>query len=155
MTADPMPAAVAGAQLQNAYALAIDTRDWDYFATLFTPDVHATYPNRSYDGMADWLSYFIPFHDECTWTLHMMSNNVVGADAAGIWATCYASVQWCHHKEPGEINRAWVYFRDRLVNRDGTWLIARRKLDVLMHERELIQLGITFPNSVYELADRS
>ncbi|MCD4524209.1 nuclear transport factor 2 family protein [Nocardioides sp. cx-173] len=154
-TLDLAEIAVVGAQLQSAYALAIDTRDWGYFATLFTPDVRATYPTRSYHGMEDWLSSFIPFHDECTWTLHMMSNHVVGVDDDGIWAACYGAVQWCHESEPDEISRAWVHFRDRLVNRNGQWLIARRKLDVLMHQRECLMANVSFPRTVVELADRS
>lgn len=148
-------AAIAGAQLQNAYALAVDTRDWAYFATLFTPEVLATYPNREYDGMDDWLSHFIPFHDECTWTLHVMSNNVVGADDHGLWAACHGAVQWCHSSQPGEINRASVHFRDRLVNQDGRWLIGRRRLDLLMIESDQLPSRVSLPNSLPELVDRS
>lgn len=154
-SADLTEAAVAGAQLQNAYALAVDTRDWAYFATVFTPEVLATYPDREYDGMDDWLAHFIPFHADCTWTLHVMSNNVVGADDRGLWAACHGAVQWCHSSEPGQINRASVHYRDRLVHREGRWLIGRRRLDLLMIERDRLPAGLTLPNALSELTDRS
>jgi hypothetical protein len=155
-TTDLSQVAVESIRLQNGYALAVDTRDWDYFRTLFTPDVQAFYPNSAYDGMADWLASFIPFHAECTWTSHVMTNHVVGEDEGGIWGTCYGWVQWTHQDAPGRINRATVLFRDRLHNDGGEWRIARRKLDLLMHEPPAtIPVGVTLPNSILDLADRS
>jgi hypothetical protein len=59
-SADLSRAAVESMRLQNGYALAIDAREWDYFRTLFTPDVQARYPHASFNGMDDWLGNFIP-----------------------------------------------------------------------------------------------
>ena len=81
-------------QLQNGYAYAVDTRDWDRFRTLFTPDVVATYAGTVYDGMEQWLEFFVPFHDGCQWTRHEMSNHLVGEDADGYWGICYGFVEW-------------------------------------------------------------
>ncbi len=155
-TVDLGKVAVESARLQNGYALAVDTRDWDYFRTLFTPDVLAFYPKSDYNGIESWLESFIPFHDECTWTLHMMANHVVGEDGHGIWGTCYGWVQWVHNERPGHLNRVAVLYRDRLQSKDGTWRIARRKLDLLMHDpAALAPAGIDVPRSVLDLADRS
>ena len=57
--------ALEAMRLQNGYALAIDARDWDLFRTVFTPDVQADYPHRTFDGMEAWLENFVPFHDTC------------------------------------------------------------------------------------------
>ncbi|WP_433630323.1 nuclear transport factor 2 family protein [Nocardia sp. CA-120079] len=65
--------AIEAMRLQNAYARAIDTRDWDLFRTLFTPDVVAEYPGMPFSGMAHWLEFFVPFHDDCTWIQHAMA----------------------------------------------------------------------------------
>ena len=73
MAEDLSRVAVEATRLQNGYALAIDARDWDSFRTLFTPDVFARYPNSDYHGIDDWLKFFIPFHDECAWTLHVLT----------------------------------------------------------------------------------
>jgi hypothetical protein len=155
-TTDLAEVSVEAMRLQNGYALAVDTRDWNYFSTLFAPDVIAHYPNTTYEGMQDWLDSFIPFHDQCGWTLHVMTNHLVGTDDHGIWGTCYGWVQWTHEDTPGRINRATVLYRDRLTNRDGTWHIARRKLDLLLHEAPApIPAGVTMSSSVLDLADRS
>jgi hypothetical protein len=86
--------AVEAMRLQNGYALAIDARDWELFRTVFTPDVQADYPHGTFDGMDAWLDNFIPFHDTCAWTVHEITNHVVGEDSQGIWGTCYGWVRW-------------------------------------------------------------
>jgi SnoaL-like domain len=148
--------AVESMLLQNGYALAIDAREWDYFRTLFTSDVQAHYPHSSFNGMDDWLGNFIPFHDTCGWTSHVITNHVVGEDGHGIWAACYGWVQWTMNDKPGLINRATVLFRDRLVSDGGTWRIARRKLNVLMDEIGApIPDGVVMRPSILNLADWS
>jgi hypothetical protein len=148
--------AVAATRLQNGYALAIDTREWDYFRTLFTPDVVARYPHAEFHGMDDWLGNFIPFHDTCQWTSHALTTHVAGQDANGIWATCYGWVQWTMKETPEHINRATVFFRDRLTDAGGEWRIARRKLNVLMSEMATpIPAGTVMLPSILDLADRS
>jgi SnoaL-like domain len=146
-------AAVDAARLQNGYAVAVDTRDWERFRTLFTPDVTAAYPNATYHGVDDWLSFFVPFHAECVWTLHSMTTHDVGADARGIWAMCYGFIQWSHQDTPGRISRSSVLYRDRLEAVDGEWRIARRNLDLLMSELDApIPAGVTQVESVRNLA---
>ena len=75
--------AVEAMRLQNGYALAIDARDWELFRTVFTPDVRADYPHGVFEGMEDWLGNFIPFHDTCAWTVHEITNHVVGVGRRG------------------------------------------------------------------------
>jgi len=147
--------AVEAMRLQNGYALAIDARDWELFQTLFTPDVQADYPHAVFDGMAAWLGNFIPFHDTCAWTVHEITNHVVGRDSQGIWAACYGWVRWTMKDSPGYINRSEVLFRDRLrQDGDGTWRIARRKLRQLSaHHQAPIPEGYTLLESVLDLAD--
>ena len=87
--------ALRAQQLQNEYAYAIDTRNWQLFRTLFADDVHAHYPNQSYVGLESWLADFIPTHDRFGWTRHEMTNHIVGRDQDGVWAACYGFVEWC------------------------------------------------------------
>ncbi len=152
---DLSKAAVEAMRLENGYALAIDSRDWEYFRTLFTPDVLATYPHGTFNGMEEWLGNFIPFHDECGWTLHVMTNHVARQDSEGVWATCYGWVQWTLKEKPSLMNRANVLFRDRLREEDdGTWRIWRRRLDLLSVQPEgPIAAGVSLPRSITDLAD--
>jgi hypothetical protein len=146
--------ALEAMRLQNAYALAIDARDWELFRTVFTPDVQADYPHSKFDGMEAWLDNFIPFHDSCAWTVHEITNHVVGKDSHGIWGSCYGWVRWTMKDKPGYINRAEVLFRDRLREDDGTWRIARRKLRMLSGWQEApLPDGYNLVQSVQDLAD--
>jgi hypothetical protein len=155
-TGDLRAVAVDAAQLQNGYAVAIDTRDWDYFATLFAPDVVAVYPNDTYEGISTWLEFFVAFHDGCLWTQHVMSTHLVGADEHGIWASCYGSVRWVHQDEPDRINHSEVIYRDRLERSGASWRIARRRLDLVLQEPSVaIPAGLTLPNSILDFADMS
>lgn len=121
----------AAVQLQNCYAYAIDTRNWDRFRDVFAPDVRADYPTASYDGIDEWLSEFIPFHDACRWTLHTMTNHVHGHDGHGVWAVCYGFVEWIHDDRPDHLSRWNVRYEDRLREFDGGWRISHRAMRVV------------------------
>jgi hypothetical protein len=146
--------ALEAMRLQNGYALAIDARDWGFFRTVFTPDVQADYPHGKFDGVEAWLDEFIPFHDTCAWTVHEITNHVVGEDSQGIWGTCYGWVRWTTKDMPGYINRAEVLFRDRLREDGGRWRIARRKLRMLSGWPQApLPASYNLVQSVLDLAD--
>lgn len=128
-------------RLQNGYAHAIDVRDWDYFRTLFAPDVVADYPNRRYLGIDEWLDDFIPFHADCTWTNHSISTHVAGVDAVGAWGTCHGHIIWEHGREPGILHRVRVLYLDRVRRVGGNWVIAERTLRVVLNEGNIATTG--------------
>jgi hypothetical protein len=141
--------------LQNGYALAVDTRDWDYFETLFTPDVLACYPHGRFDGLAAWLENFVPVHAAYAWSLHVMSTHVAGQDVDGYWATCYGWIQWSERGAPQLIKRAEVLYRDRLREAGGRWWIAQRNLDLLMIQPAIpVPASVSYPAAVADLRDR-
>ena len=116
--------AVEAMRLQNAYALAIDARDWELFRTVFTPDVRADYPHGVFEGVEDWLGNFIPFHDTCAWTVHEITNHVVGSDGRGVWGTCYGWIRWTmkdnarlHQPGGGAVPRPAARGRGNLADR--------------------------------------
>lgn len=144
--------ALQALRLQNGYAHAIDTRDWEHFRTVFVDDIVADYPNQVYTSMDEWLDHFIPFHDGCAWTQHAMTNHMVGVDSEGVWATCLGFVEWIVADQPDTLNRARAFYRDRLVDRDGEWIIARRRLDLIKTERSTpIPADAEFPISILGL----
>jgi hypothetical protein len=153
-TSDLSRVALAAMRLQNGYALAVDTRDWELFRTLFTSDVRADYPHAAFDGMDAWLDNFIPFHDTCAWTVHEITNHVIGEDSQGTWGTCYGWIRWTMKDKPGYINRAEVLYRDRLREDGGTWRIAQRNLRLLSSMPGApIPAGYNLLQSVLDLAD--
>src|SRR5689334_6934734 len=142
--------AIEAMRLQNGYARAIDTRDWDYFRTLFSADVVAIYPQMDrLEGMDAWLAVFIPFHDTCSWIQHVMTTDVVGEDAGSIWAVCYGEVQWIYKDRPNMVQRSRTLYRDRLQELDGRGVIARRQCGLLLNQPDVaIPEGLSFLDSV-------
>jgi len=138
----------------NGYALAIDARDWDSFRRCSLPTCSRATRTADYHGIDDWLKFFIPFHDECAWTLHVLTKprrRPGPVTESGPRAT--GGCSGTRHAKPGYINRAEVLFRDRLVSEHGTWRIARRKLDLLSTQPEVpMTPGVTLVHSVLDLA---
>jgi hypothetical protein len=145
-SADPRQANI---DLMNRYAHALDTRDWDLFASLFTPD--ARFHARQY------RDYSVPGEDfmvlegrdaivgslQAIWrglsaTHHMLANHMVelAPDARNARASCYLRA---HHV--GDKERAHLFeeslgrFDFETVLEDGTWKIAR------MDENIFVVLG--------------
>ena len=154
MEVDTRLVALEARLLQNTYAHAIDARNWDLFRTVFAPDVAADYPRRRYEGIAEWLDDFVPFHDACSWTLHMMSNHLVGHDADGVWASCYGDVRWQLTASADRYSHALGMYQDRLALIDGAWVIARRKFRMVLLRPDVPMAdGMALPTSVEALTN--
>ncbi|MFT4044342.1 MAG: nuclear transport factor 2 family protein [Gordonia sp. (in: high G+C Gram-positive bacteria)] len=144
----------AAITLHTDYAHAIDTRDWDLFARVFTPDVRVRYTAMPpIDGIDDWLAFFIPFHDQCGWTLHAMTNHRVGTGPDGIWASCYGDVRWTQHDQPSRMHHAIGIYQDTLTHTDSGWRISSRRMDVLLSATTDISAStISLPTSVRDVS---
>ncbi len=154
MEVDTRLVAIDARLLQNTYAHAIDARNWDLFRTVFAADVVADYPRRRYESIAEWLDDFVPFHDACSWTFHVMSNHLVGHDADGVWASCYGDVRWQLKASADRYNHALGMYQDRLAVVDGTWVIACRRFRMVMVRPDVpVPDGMTLPTSVEALTN--
>lgn len=139
-------------QIQNEYAYAIDTRDWELFRTLFADDVRADYPHNSYNGLEEWLTSFIPLHDTFGWTRHEMTNHIAGRDGNGVWAACYGFIEWVPEPELNQMTTARAIYRDRLRQQGGEWVITRRALTVTsVHPQVQLPESMRFPHALHEL----
>lgn len=134
MTVGRTDVVLAAWHLQNTYAHAIDTRDWELFRSAFTPGVQVHTDHGSFDGLDAWLDFFIPFHDECGWTLHVMTNHHVTERPDNVRATCYGDIRWTHRAQPDTFKRATSLYQDTLSEIDGSWRISERRFDVLLTE---------------------
>ncbi|MGC5255641.1 nuclear transport factor 2 family protein [Gordonia sp. DT218] len=144
-------------RLSVDYAYAIDARDWDLFASVFTDDVVVEYKGMpEIRGITQWLDYFIPFHDECTWTSHVMTNHRSGQGPDGAWAICYGDVRWLHRRDENRLNHALNVYRDELRYEGNTWRIARRRMDVVLSDAaDITSAGIHLPASMHGIATGS
>jgi len=98
--------------LMNSYAHALDTRDWDLFVSLFTPDVHFmarqylenAVPGPDFQstrGRDDLVAFIRKTWDGLSATHHMLSNHVVnlGEDGRSATASCYLRAHHVGNRE--------------------------------------------------------
>lgn len=120
-------------QLQTQYALAIDTRNWPWFRSLFTADVVADYESsgawsHTWIGLDDWVEAFEAMHDEeFSATQHRMSTHGVIVRGGEAWAMCYGDITLRQHADQNSVLHLLGYYDDFVVRGDSGWRIARRK----------------------------
>ena len=144
-----MDARQANIDLMNRYAHALDVRDWDLFASLFTEDAkfHArqylenAVPGEDFlvqSGRDTIVSSIRTIWEGLSATHHMLSNYVVelAQDAQSAETSCYLRA---HHV--GNRERSYLFeeslgrFDFKTVLEDGRWKISR------MDENIFIMLG--------------
>ena len=124
---DPLADRLAIVDTVIAYATAIDTRDWDMFAALFTPDAVWEYRaggerHTGPDKIADRVR---PTIDQLDATQHLLTNHVVAVDGDAATHTCYYMAQ---HLRGDRRFLAAGRYTDELRRVDGRWLISARAL---------------------------
>jgi hypothetical protein len=115
------------------YGLALDTRDWPLFASCFEPDAVATYP-----GLGDGLTGYEAIEEVARTALtpltrsqHLLGNVLPVVHGAEADVTCYLQAQHVlDGAEGGALFTVAGCYRDRFVQRDDEWRIARRELEV-------------------------
>jgi ketosteroid isomerase-like protein len=139
----------ANVDLMNAYAHALDTRDWDLFASLFTADTEFAMREWADNAVPKDWSFEIKGRDaltgmlQNTWdglsaTHHMLSNYVVNpaSDGMSAKASCYLRAHHVGNRERSRVfEESLGRFDFATVLEHGTWKIAR------MEENIFIMLG--------------
>lgn len=115
-------------ELINLYGLAMDTRRWDLFDRIFTPDVDADYGLTSHwTDRAAFKSDFGSFHELFDATQHVMTNHLVRV--AGDSAVAHTYGAWRLIRHAAGDPPVWDgtgYYDDRLVRTGEGWRIAHR-----------------------------
>lgn len=139
----------ANVDLMNAYAHALDTRDWTLFASLFTPDtsfamrewVENAVPGEwafEIKGRDDLIANLKGIWDGLTATHHMLSNYVVAPapDGNSARASCYLRAHHVGNRERSHLfEESLGRFDFETVLDNGSWKIRR------MEENIFIMLG--------------
>jgi ketosteroid isomerase-like protein len=110
------------------YCAGVDRRDFDLVASCFAEDVDASawgsgFTNR--ENMMRYISGVAVFHT----TMHMFGNQFIEVDGDAAQADSYAMLT--HHRDDAdgtthELNVSGGRYVERLVRRDGRWVITRR-----------------------------
>jgi ketosteroid isomerase-like protein len=125
--------------VQNAYAVAIDRRDWDALRRCFTEDATITFGVRlergGLDAFMDWAP---PFHERLARTLHQMTTHSVLVEGTSATASCYLHAILV---EPDENEAVSIhgYYDDRLECRNGDWRISTRTFQPIWLQRHTAQ----------------
>jgi uncharacterized protein (TIGR02246 family) len=136
MTDDELRHRIALRALVDEYASAVDARDGDRFAGVFTADgVLAIIepgdddPALVYTG-ADELRAVMKLLAPYSTTFHLMANHTCRVDGARAEGEVYCLANHLTEEEDGPRNTVMVIrYRDTYESTDGGWRIARR--DVL------------------------
>lgn len=115
------------AEVLIRYASGIDRRDWDLFATCFTPDVAADYGEIGvWRGVDAITGFMVEAHEAMGHTLHRISNIAIDVDGDAATARSYVDVVLMSAGGDTGMN-ALGYYDDRLIRTPDGWRIAERR----------------------------
>jgi hypothetical protein len=115
----------------HAYCEAVDGLRLDDLVTLFTPDCRydrglgrvAEGPEAVREWVAGALARYVASSH------HLTNVRIELVDEESARASSYVQV-FMRYAGSGDVAQLWGRYRDRLVRRDGRWLIAERELRV-------------------------
>jgi hypothetical protein len=113
--------------VQNAYAVAIDRRDWPALRDCFDPDATISFGMALRVGSLDEFMAWAPdFHGRLGKTLHQVSTHQATVHGEVAVASCYLHAILV---EPAREAATSVFGRydDELVRADGGWRIRQRR----------------------------
>lgn len=112
------------------YAVACDSRNWNLFKDIFTPDVETDYGDPyKYSTRDELVNMVKSMLGGCGPTQHMISNFRIEMEGSG--ATSICSVRAFHagiREAEGKTFEMWGEYQDRLVRTENGWRIKARKL---------------------------
>jgi hypothetical protein len=112
----------------NLYALAVDTRRWELFDRVFTPDVEADFgPQARWSDLASLKRDFAPAHEGFVATQHITTNHQVLVDGDAANAISYVHARFIRRTpEGGTLTESYGWYDDRLTRTVAGWRINRR-----------------------------
>ncbi|OBG37986.1 hypothetical protein A5672_16920 [Mycobacterium alsense] len=115
-------------QLVNLYGLAVDSRRWHLFDTVFAADVVADYGAASrWTDLERFKADFAAYHDPFDSTQHTMSTHVVHVD--GDRAHSFCNGAWRLLRKAADGGALWDgtgWYDDAWLRTPGGWRITRR-----------------------------
>ncbi|WP_328393539.1 nuclear transport factor 2 family protein [Nocardia sp. NBC_00416] len=114
-----------------AYATAVDTKDWEMLAVLFTDDARWEYSatGEQHDGPAAIVARISAGLERLDVTQHLNGNHVITLHAGEAEHTCYYHAQHiCRGLSGGENFLAGGSYHDRLRRTTNGWRFVSRSL---------------------------
>ena len=132
MTTDTLTDEWALLGLANRYAQAVDRRDADALASLFTADGGLDRPGASWRGHEQLRAIVGRLNTLYGSTFHTVRNQTVAVDGDSAEGETYCVAMHMMPPADGIQKRMdmGIRYQDRFVRQNGTWLFARRELIV-------------------------
>jgi uncharacterized protein (TIGR02246 family) len=129
--------------LANRYAQAVDRRDAEALAALFTTDGGIDRPGSSWRGHDQIRAIAARLTKLYASTFHTVRNQTVTIDGATAEGETYSVAMHMMPLEKGAQKRMdmGIRYQDRFVRENGAWLFARRKLSVDWVETTELPVG--------------
>lgn len=113
------------------YASTIDTGDHERLRSLLTDDARAKYGARDWLDGADAIVGFIRDKGvDVGWQHHLLSVYHVDVDRDEAVALTYHTSYQIMRDRPEEAAMIVARYHDRLVRRDGRWLIREKQMEI-------------------------
>jgi ketosteroid isomerase-like protein len=115
--------------LLTRYATAVDEKDWDLYATCFTPDAYIDYTQAGgikgkFAEVRDWLARTMPMFPM---SQHVVANRVIQVN--GDEATARSIFYNPMALPDGDSQKVWIeggYYNDKLIRTPDGWRITER-----------------------------
>jgi 3-phenylpropionate/cinnamic acid dioxygenase small subunit len=119
--------------LLTRYATAVDTRDWNLYKTVFTPDAFIDYTSSGgirggLDEVAKWMARALSIF---SMSQHLVTNRDIRLEGDAATSRSYFYNPMATTRPDGSQELIFVggYYRDRLRRTADGWRIAERILD--------------------------
>ena len=115
-------------ELAERYARAVDRRDWELAATLFTEDCVLVGPGYELVGREKILAG-LRLIDRYRATQHSVHNQLVEVSGDRASGETYCTAHHLYEREGRPRKLSWgIRYQDRCVREAGAWRYARREL---------------------------
>lgn len=123
------------AAVENAYAAAIDRRDWPALQRCFTEDATITFGRPATRGSrAEFLAWAPRFHNSLGPTLHQVSTHTATVTGPAATARCHLHAVLVDPDGGGALS-VFGWYDDELVRTDGEWRIRVRDFHPVWRSR--------------------
>jgi hypothetical protein len=129
-------------QLKARYFRAVDTKDWDLFATgVLAPGVRFDIMGEVVEGRDDVVAYVAQAIEKATTVHHGHTPEITitGTDtASGIWAM-YDYVRWRKRNGSDKVLHGYGHYHEEYVRTDAGWRIRSCTLTRLRVDTEIVE----------------
>lgn len=124
-------------EVQVRYAAGLDRRDWDMVRACFTDDVQASYNGLELDPGVEAVIEYVRALEKLRSSMHAVSNVIADVDGDLATVETVSVAYLVREDEAGTpvIVIRGLRYHDRMVRRQGRWLVAHRvHVPEWMHE---------------------